>query len=215
MKDARAVRSCGKTGLPSALVTWGKEERDGVAHVSIQGKGQASARPECPPQVLLGLTLGLRGPQGPPPPAPTSPGVLPPMVSCPLSWGRALHPCTPRAHPACLGKGWDPPWLRDPDHRLVWQPQPWARLTEAEVRPATLEPSSHLGLGFRGADGWAHGPEGPSVGCNGSPTHQRHPPCSGDPQGLRGTDLGQGNPFSSGWGAQASTLPPDAPPSPI
>ena len=60
---------------------------------------------------------------------------------------RAPRPCTP----ACQGKGWDPLWLRDPDHRLVWQPRPWARLTEAEVRPAALEPSSHSGLGLSGS----------------------------------------------------------------
>lgn len=69
------------------------------------------------------------------------------MVPRPLSLGRAPRPCTP----ACQGKGWDPLWLRDPDHRLVWQPRPWARLTEAEVRPAALEPSSHSGLGLSGS----------------------------------------------------------------
>ena len=99
VKGARVVRSCGKTGLPSALVTWGKEERDGVTHVSIQGKGQASARPECPPRVLLGLTLGLRGPQGPPPPAPTSPGVLPPLL------GQGPPPLHPQGPPCLPGEG--------------------------------------------------------------------------------------------------------------
>lgn len=87
-----------------------------------QGAGQRQARVPSP-------SAPRPDPQPPwasgtPPPAPTSPGVLPPMVPHPLSWGRAPHPCTPQAHPACPGKGWDPLWLRDPDHRLVWQPRP-------------------------------------------------------------------------------------------
>lgn len=89
------VGSCERTALlPSASVTWGEAERDRVTPVSIQGKGEASTRPECPPRPLPGLPLRLRGAQGPPPPAPTSPGVLPPMVPRPLSWGRTPDPCT-------------------------------------------------------------------------------------------------------------------------
>ena len=86
VKDACDVESCGRTALPSALVTWGKAERDRVTHVSIQGKGQASARPECPPRALLGQTLSLRGPQGPHPQFPPAQGSCLPWCPAPSPW---------------------------------------------------------------------------------------------------------------------------------
>ena len=135
-----ASRELWQDGLhTSALVTWGKAEgqSDSCQHPG-QGRGRHQAR--APSRSASGPVPQPPLAQGPP--APTSPGGLPPMAP------RPLHP---GAHPACPGKAWNPPWLRDPDYRLFWQPQPWARPREAEVRPATLEPSSHWGLELSGS----------------------------------------------------------------
>ena len=61
--------------------------------VSIQGKAEASTRPERPPRALLGLSLSLRARRGPPPRLPPVQG--PASLGAPTPAPRG-PPCLPR-----------------------------------------------------------------------------------------------------------------------